>query len=62
VVAAPSPVALAVDSGDGVVDTRSPEVEREEECASGWSGASSEGNLIGGRFLAKVEFMERGGV
>jgi hypothetical protein len=54
VVAAPSPVTSVVDSGSRVVDTRSPEVER-EECVSGWSDTGRGGNSIGARrFLAEA--------
>jgi hypothetical protein len=63
VVVAPSPVTSAADSGGGVVDTRSPKVEREEECASGWSIAGSGGNSMAGGsdFLLKQRKWREGG-
>jgi hypothetical protein len=56
VAAAPSLVASAAVSGIGVVDTRSPKVEREEEYASGWFDVGSGGNSMG----AVVSYPSRG--
>jgi hypothetical protein len=62
VVAAPCPVTSVTDFGGEVVDTRSLEVEREEECDLEWSDADSGGNSMGGSFLRKQRKWREGGV
>jgi hypothetical protein len=62
VVAAPSPVTSVTDFGGEVVDTRSLEVEREEECDLGWSDAGSGGNSMGAVSCGSRGNGEKGGV
>jgi hypothetical protein len=61
VVAAPSPVTSVTDFGGEVVDTRSLEVEREEECDLGWSDAGSGGNSMGAVSCGSRGNGEKGG-